>query len=419
MLFTFQVLSVSLHAVFLTFTHEEEEQVAVMTPGKMFINGSENLLNFARAEVILRQLLSDKDDFSVCVKKLTSPITTNVVDHRKQTQSQSSFVKNLKDQTQNQTDTTEDANKMKKDKKKGDSSEVKETKIVNWGVTVLSSGSAPEIHQLQGLSEPVPEECVVGWQSTAERVCTELLVKDEEEAATETTEENKEEERIQDSWFLISMSGVTPSNIPDKYPGCDQRNVRGVVTEVFRPFGGVVDVGPEHGGKITFHRNVIFKNGSRLGVTKTLEDCLKVGDNVVVDITKNSDDEDNVLLQDAGGKVASAVYLDEIVEEVEHPEMESYGQPCHKVRIVALYEDEEVQVKNEEGESPGMMTRGLGCIQYSQFMKSGKGSASMVGEFVTFAREDLYFHGVRLSDKVDLGHILAVGDNISCHLKVS
>ena len=65
-----------------------------------------------------------------------------------------------------------------------------------------------------------------------------------------------------------------------------------------------------------------------------------------------------------------------------------------------------------------MMTRGLGCIQYSQFMKSGKGSSSMVGEFVTFTREDLYFHGVRLSDKVDLGHILAVGDFISCHLKV-
>ena len=394
----FQVLSVSLHAVFLTFTHEEEEQVAVMTPGKMFINGSENLLNFARADVILRQLLSDKDEFSVCVKKLSTPITTKVVENKKQSQAEA-----------------EDANKAKKEKKKGET--VEETRTVNWGVTVLTSGSAPEIQQLQSLSEPVPEECEVGWQSTAERVCTELLVKEEEEVA-ETTEEKKEE-RIQDSWFLISMCGANPSNIPDQYPEakCDQRNVRGVVTEIHRPFGGLVDVGPEHGGKITFHRNVIYKSGSRLGVTKILENNVKVGDNVVVNISNNSDKDDNVMIQDAGGKVASAVYLDEIVEEEDHPELESYGQPCHKVRIVALYEDEE-DVKKEDGGSPGMMTGGLGCIQYSQFIKAGMASASMVGEFVTFAREDLFFHGVGLSDKVDLSHILAVGDEIKCHLKV-
>ena len=400
---TFQVLSVSLHAVFLAFTHEEEEQVAVLTPGRMFINGSENLLNFARAEVILRQLLSEKDDFRVCVKKLSAPITTKVGDSRKQSQAEA-----------------EDANKAKKEKKKVET--VEETRTVSWGVTFLISGSAPEIQQLQGLSEPLPEECVVGWQSTAERVCTELLVKDEEEEAAIETEENKEEEkeeRIQDSWFLISMSGVNPSNIPDKYPEakCDQKNVRGVVTEVHRPFGGVVDVGTEQGGKITFHRNVIYKNGARLGLTKILEDSVKVGDNVVVDISDNCDSDDNVLIQDAGGKVASSVYLDEIVEEEEHPELESYGQPCHKVRIVALYEDED-EVKSEDGGSPGMMTRGLGCIQYGQFIKAGMASASMVGEFVTFAREDLFFQGVRLSDKVDLSHILAVGDEIKCHLKV-
>ena len=325
------MLSVSLDCVSFKFTHEEEEQVAVMTPSKMFINGSENLLNFARAEVILRQLFPEEETIRIYVKKMTSSIL--------------------------------------------------------WEVTVLTSGHSSirdsDLHQLQGLSEPVPEECVVGWQRTAERVCQELFAKAEEEAAAET-----EEVKILESWFLISMSGLTPTNIPDKYSGCDQRNVRGVVTEVFRPFGGVVDVGPEQGGKIAFHRNVIFKNGSRLGVTKTLEDCLKVGDSVTV--------------KNAEGKVASAVYLDEIVEEVEHPELESYGQPCHKVRIVDLYEGEG---------SSGMMTFGLGCIQYSH-------SSSNVGEFVSFAREDLYFHGARLSNKVDLGHILAVGDNISCHLKV-
>merc|ERR1719452_96355 len=86
-----------------------------MTPSKMFINGSENLLNFARAEVILRQLFPEEETFRIYVKKMTSSIL--------------------------------------------------------WEVTVLTSGHPSirdsDLHQLQGLSEPVPEECVVGWQRTA------------------------------------------------------------------------------------------------------------------------------------------------------------------------------------------------------------------------------------------------------------
>ena len=65
----------------------------------------------------------------------------------------------------------------------------------------------------------------MGWQSTAERVCTELLSKEEtkEEDREEETkqEETKQEDRgeiCQDSWFLVSMNGLNPSSIPDKYP---------------------------------------------------------------------------------------------------------------------------------------------------------------------------------------------------------
>ena len=59
---------------------------------------------------------------------------------------------------------------------------------------------------------------------------------------------------------------------------------------------------------------MIVRNGSRLGVTDKLESIVKVGDTVIVDISSNSDSDNNVLLLDAGSRVASAVYLDEVQE---------------------------------------------------------------------------------------------------------
>ena len=60
----------------------------------------------------------------------------------------------------------------------------------------------------------------MGWQSTAERVCTELLSKEEtkEEDREEETKQEDRRESCQDSWFLVSMNGLNPSSIPDKYP---------------------------------------------------------------------------------------------------------------------------------------------------------------------------------------------------------
>ena len=60
----------------------------------------------------------------------------------------------------------------------------------------------------------------MGWQSTAERVCTELLSKEEtkEEDREEETKQEDRGESCQDSWFLVSMNGLNPSSIPDKYP---------------------------------------------------------------------------------------------------------------------------------------------------------------------------------------------------------
>ena len=49
-------------------------------------------------------------------------------------------------------------------------------------------------------------------------------------------------------------------------------------------------------------------------MTDRLEGIIKVGDTVTVDISSNSDSDNNVLLLDAGSRVASAVYLDEVQE---------------------------------------------------------------------------------------------------------
>ena len=359
-----------LQTVFLSFSHEDQEQVAVMTPGRMFINGSENLLTFAKVDCILRAVLPVKERFFISVKKLKEPFTAAVASR-------------------------EEGGEKKKDKQ-----EPKVTKTVGWGVALLYCGAPPPVEKLQ-CDDYRFEKHEAGWQKTAQRVCTDLLTGDAKDSG-EDNGVNKEDE----TWFLASMSGVNPSNIPLQYPEPVKKKVKGTIKEIKRPFGGVVDVGAKNGGQIPFHRNVVFNDGARLRNTAILENTLKVGQKVLVDIVNNGEDNDTeLLLFVSSDKVASAVYVGEAVEEEKHPEAESYGQPCHRVRVVELYEGE-----------GGMVTRGLGCIQYSQFIKSGAASTSMVGEFVTFRREDLYLGGVRLGPRVDLAHVLGLGDELRCHL---
>ena len=376
------MVSASLHAVYLAFKHEEEDHVAVFTPGKMFINGSENLLTIVKAENILKVLLNHKTEFNICVKKLSAPFTT--------------MIQVASSETEIKLESGDSGEKRRRDRQ-----EAKESKTVSWGISLLYAGIKPELSGLKDLKYDYGEH-EAGWQTVAERVCNNLM-----KAGDQSEEENGCEKIQSVNWFIASMNGYDPSNIPTKYPENLKTKVKGTIKEVHRPFGGVVDVGARNGGKIAFHRNVVSRNGMVLRLTEKLENVLSVGQTVTVDIVNNKDDEEAVLLHDAGDKIASAIHVGPHSSVDDHPEAGSYGEACHRVRVAQLYQDD-----------TGMVTHGLGCIQYSQFIKNGMASGSMVGEFVTFKREDLFFFGVRLSEKVDLSNILNVRDEIKCHLKM-
>ena len=49
-----------------------------MTPGKMFISGSENLLNFAKSQSVLNEVFSTDKEFFIHVKKLSETFTALV-----------------------------------------------------------------------------------------------------------------------------------------------------------------------------------------------------------------------------------------------------------------------------------------------------------------------------------------------------
>ena len=70
---TATILATFQHAVYLSFNHQEKEETAVFCPGRMFINGSTNLLSFAKSKEVLRQVLREKMEVEVMVQ----PFATN------------------------------------------------------------------------------------------------------------------------------------------------------------------------------------------------------------------------------------------------------------------------------------------------------------------------------------------------------
>ena len=368
-----QVLSAEQHSVYLQFLHQDEEEVCVFSPGRMFVNGAENLLKFALAPNITKAIFPEGSEFSVLVQRL---------------------VQSYKAPFSFQAESSDKMDQLEEKEKKRRRSETKEVMLaVSWGASLVFRGETPPLEKINTFRDSQSFiDHQVGWERMLSRVCDKLLSENKLEVSDDNNDSVEDEA---EKWFLVCLNGVHPRNIPEEYPQVSHRAAKGVVTEIHGNLAGVVDVGPEAGGQIRFHRSVVSRNGVRLMMTGDLGSVLSVGQEVTVDV-------------DSGDKVASRVSVGCAgVGEEPHPEEASYGQLCHRVRVVELEEDEE-----------GKINGGLGCIQYSQFIKNGMASASMVGEFVNFSRENLFFFGVRLRDSVDLAHLLTVGDEMMCHLKM-
>ena len=383
-----KVLSAQQHAVYLQFLHQDKEEVCVFSPGRMFVNGKENLLRFAVSVNVTKAIFPEGSELSVQVQRLATPFKAPF---------------SLPVETSEKAEQPEE-----KRKRRPETREV--IKTVGWGVNVVVRGEAPQLERNSSLGDSHSFDGLqVSWQRTVSRVCSELLSEDKQEKTeVERTENSEEDAQKCENWFLVNLNGVRPFNIPEQFPNIIQTALKGKVKEIHGNLSGVIDVGPDHGGHIFFHRNYVQKDGIHLKITDNLEEILTVGQEVTVDVAKNVDSKGLELSPaEYGDKLLSRVSIGSSSDVWKHPEEGSYGQLCHRVRVVELEEDEQ-----------GRITGGLGCIQYSQFIKNGMASASMVGEFVNFSREHLYFYGMRLGASVDLAHLLGVGDELRCHLKM-
>ena len=367
-------------------------------PGKMFVNGSENLLKFALSSNITRAMFPEGSEFSVVVQRLAhtfrAPFPSPSEGGEK-------------------TDQTEEKEKKKR---RHDTKEV--PRPVGWGATLVMRGDPPDLARINKQGQRFDEH-QISWQKFVSRLCSRLLSEDKAETEAEESEATEadeavevgegEEESESEKWFLVSLHGVQPVNNPKYYPEITKTAVRGVVMEIHGNVSGIVEVEPEDGGFLRFQRHVVEQNGVLLKTTDNLEDILSVGQEVTVDVARNVDSSGQTLFPaHYGDEVASRVCSGSVTAEVvRDPEEGSYGELCHRVRVVELYEDEE-----------GRIASGLGCIQFSQFIKNGMASASMVGEFVNFSQDQLYFFGMKLRPGVDLAHLLTPGDELRCHLRM-
>jgi len=378
---TASVLATFQHEVFLSFKYQEKEETAIFCPGRMFINGSTNLLSVAKSKEVLRSLFKEKKEFEVMAQPLAHPWEVMICSNG------------------DEVVVVRPENKTEVEARLANKAETTVNKTVGWGISLLFKGEQPTVQQLNNAGHvfQVQQE---NWNRVIDRVHRELFAG-----------ENKEEEDqgVEDNWFLAHVDGIIPSNVPESYPLNIMTGVKGVIKEVHRPFGGIIDVGAKNGGLIKFHRNVLIKDGLRLGLTEVLEESVVLGKSVLVDIIDNSDDEGKKIFTEfKGNKIATGVCIGDVAVKVEeHPELKSHGQIGHKIRVVELYPD-----------TNGKVTSGLGTIQVSQIIRSGGAASSMVGEWVTFALEDLFFYGVRLGEKVDVSYLLGVGDEIHCQLKM-
>ena len=405
---TARVLSAHQHAVYLQFEQEDKLELCVFSPGRMFVNGSENLLKFALSANITRAMFPEGSEFTVLVQRLAdtfrAPFSSPGEGGEK----------------------TEQAEEKKK--RRNETKEV--LRSVGWAASLVMRGEPPALERINTPGQRF-EDHQISWQKLLARLSSQLLSEDKLEVKAEVKAdvpaepENKDSEAVEaveapeagetagedepDKWFLVSLNGVHPVNIPKYYPEVTKTAVRGVVKEIHGNVSGIVEVGPEDGGLLRFQRYVVERDGVHLNLTDSLEDILQVGQEVSVDVARNVDSSGSALFPaHYGDQVASRVCSGSVTAEAaKDPEEGSYGELCHRVRVVELHEDEE-----------GRIASGLGCIQYSQFIKNGMASASMVGEFVNFSREQLYFYGMKLRPEVDLAHLLTPGDEIKSHLRM-
>merc|ERR1719507_1407220 len=274
-----KVLAVAEHAIHFTFSHEGNEETAVLTPGRSYISGSANLLSQAPTRSLLRKVFSEGSSLTIQVKKL-------------EWHQELVFCTSGEDTVAVDPVTSNDG-----EQRRAKNAETSVPKKVSYGVVVAWVGAPPDLSLLNNPGNGF-ESFDQGFKLLLESVYNGLF--QSEGGGKVATLDNTH-----------NPATATPSLAKAK------------VIEVTKPSGGAVEV---DGRRLPFSRAVVHDaQGRGTGHTTVLEETVQLGQEVQVELV-----EDQVAALFTGIQQS---------RPPAHPDLPQ-GTHHHKVRVVELLGDE-------------------------------------------------------------------------------
>jgi len=364
--FPAKVYAMSPTLVFFRFTINDKPQIAYAIPGRMYVNGSENLLKYGKSKDLLLALLDPDMDFKIIVRELAETrrgyMNTIILDP-----AQAELEK--------------------------------------------SNAEAPNaVAYYVNLVCPIEynEELVVKGLGNQQKFHTEdhSFKKYLDQVHHGLLGGKMENVVLEQAWFMVSDVGLTHKTIKEGYIHPVKKGSKGKVKEIFLPFGGTIELddGQE---QVTFYRMNLYVNGVRVGFTDRLEDFIKVGDRVSLDIAPNMQQDGLFFGGVTGTNIATSVYKGDL------PKAEPFrvppklvGDDSHKVNVFEL---------NLDPAGTGAYTSGVAVVQMSALIHKDQASTNMIGEFAKFSNKDLWYCGVNMAG-VDLSYLFRPGDTFFAQL---
>eukprot|EP00088_Acartia_fossae_P051852 TRINITY_DN5832_c0_g1_i10.p1 TRINITY_DN5832_c0_g1~~TRINITY_DN5832_c0_g1_i10.p1 ORF type:complete len:933 (-),score=328.00 TRINITY_DN5832_c0_g1_i10:867-3665(-) len=205
------------------------------------------------------------------------------------------------------------------------------------------------------------------------------------------------------NWFVVSevgFSGYSPSNVPEE----TFTSGKGRIQDIVRPYGGTIVTSD---GLALFHRTNVYLNGQIVGFTDNFN--LKPGTTVECDLVENEKEDGTKYVENFEGKyIAVSVYVGKRPAVPMDQEKATVidAESLHKVLVTELHEDPQ---------GSGIYNSGIGVIQLSTMIRNKKASESMIGEFVKFENTNLHYGGVSMAGK-DLSYLVRTGEVLEATL---
>jgi hypothetical protein len=370
-----------MHQTLVSFTPEEGKDVkyAISSPGRMYVNGTDNVLKYTKTYKLMNGFF-DKFSWKIWVRELKRPRDRLTVD-------------------------TDKFKEKEKDKKANKFGREKQNVAAHYYIVMMApkgyESTPEEVEKSMNLGKPLKAETssfANFWSKYLDNILK----------GTDGEKDDMDEK----NWFLLTDVGLT-GYCPQEVETKDAVAMSGTVKQLILPYGGTVEVEGEE--LALFHKTNVIMDGNLTGFMDQLK--LKVGAKVEVMVVPNALEDEKMNIPGfegkyiavgvtAGKKAKDEMEVDKV--DVEMPRARLSGDGLHRINICELYED---------SDGSGMITSGLGIIQYSPLIRSKKASESMIGEYVKFEGKNIWFCGVSMAG-IDLIHLFKAGDSIDVTLSM-